>query len=564
MVSYSEYNIDVPAGSHGEVRTVCPECSGTRKPQNQNRKELAVNTDKQTWLCHHCGWSGGLHEKPEPQYIRPEYPEPDLPDGVIKYFAGRGISADILVDMKIGYQGATGNRPGAIMFPYYKNGQVVAIKYRTHDKRMWQSKGPEPCFYNFDNAGGDTLVICEGEIDCLSWIEAGVTNCVSVPNGAPTPGAQNLDKKLKFLDLEYINKFERIVLASDNDQPGQYLVEVLAEKIGKYRCALVAYPDGCKDANEVLLKHGPKKLREVYQGAKLMPVDGLYTASDVEQQIFDLYHQGLRPGLSTGWPILDQFYTVRPAEMTIITGIPSSGKSTWLDALTVNLNRQHGWKIAFCSPENWPIERHIASIAEKIMLKSFTGNGFSGRISESELRTAIAEISGKFFFTQLQDEDMTLDGVLKIMQAAISRHGVKGIVLDPWNELEYHRPQNISETEFISMALGKIRRFARTNNVHIWIVAHPTKLMKNKDGSYPVPRLYDISGSAHFYNKADNGISIYRRGPNNPQVEIHINKIRFREVGKLGNICMNFSMGCGVYHEIPASEQKGQTDQAPF
>jgi twinkle protein len=577
MVSFSEYGIKIPSDASGEVRAICPECTPSRKHQHQNERDLAVNIDEGTWYCHHCGWSGGLKQKKEdlkPAYLKPSYNPLDLPPKLIQWFKDRGISKKTLDAANIGYQQPQGKRSGAITFPRYKGGECVAIKYRTHDKRMWQSKSPEPCFYNHDGAlnhAHETLIISEGEIDALSFIEARLPCVASVPDGAPNPTAQNLSTKFKFLEDGLVDHFKSFVLAVDNDEPGKFLEKELADRLGRHNCLSITYPSGCKDANDVLKNFGPEALREAYTKAQHYPIDGLYTIEDARDDIFDLYESGLRPGLSTGWGSVDALYTVRTCEMTIVTGIPGSGKSTWLDALMVNLNRMHHWRIAYCSPENWPIQRHMANLAEKIAMKPFAACSMTAeRMTREEMEDALQVLNKNFYFTQLQEDEMGIDAVLDVMQSAISRHGVKGIVLDPWNELEYHRPQNLTETEFVSRSLGKIRRFARLNDVHVWIVAHPTKLKRNEDGTYPVPRLYDISGSAHWYNKADNGIAIYRRTPTKPEVEVHVQKIRFREVGCIGSTQLKFVKDCGIYMELSANERVNtqstnhEIDDVPF
>lgn len=560
MGNFADLGINIPYGETGaEIRCICPQCTPTRKPQNQKEKDLCVNTEKGTWICQHCGWAGGLKETTDkdPVYTKPAYKPSELPKTLIEYFQKRGISENTLKKCNIGYLPRLGNTPGAIMFPRYKNKEVVAIKYRTFDKRMWQSKNPEPCFYNHDGAiasNRDVLIIVEGEPDCLAVIECGKDNVVSVPDGAPTPNAKNLTKALKFLDDGLIDRFQQFIIATDNDDPGQFLANELTKKLGVHRCLKVEYPAGCKDLNDVLVQFGKDALLRAVDKAKPFPVDGLYSVVDVYQSVIDLYRQGLRKGLSTGWQAIDEYYTVRTCELTIVTGIPGSGKSTWLDNLVVNLNQKHGWKIAFCSPENWPVARHVASIIEKFVKKPFaTSSIYSTRMSESEALDAMALMDKEFFFIQMTDDEMNISNILNVMHAAISRHGVKGIVLDPWNELEYRRPIGKTETEFVSEALGQIRRFARLNDVHVWIVAHPTKMRKNEDGTYPVPTLYDCSGSANFYNKADNGISIYRRNGKNYETEVWIQKIRFKEVGKIGSVGLHFSSDCGIYHET----QKG-------
>lgn len=562
MESYKDYGIELPAGAEGEVRVICPQCTPSRKLQHQNEKDLSVNVDNQTWYCHHCSWADGLkdHQDPKPQkqekgptYQKPDYSPAALPDKLVQYFRDRGISNGTLEKAYIGYEPPKGKKYGAIMFPRYKGGEVVAIKYRTYDKRMWQSKNPMPCFFNYDMAlksGDSTLIIVEGEVDALSWIEAGFPNVASVPDGAPPVNTKNPERKYEFLNDGLVGNFTSFVLAVDDDEPGKALEGELANRLGRQNCLRVHYPAECKDSNDVLKKHGAETLIKIYQKATPFPIDGLYTTEDVWDAVLDLYQQGLKPGNSTGWENLDHYYTVRPGEMTIVTGIPSHGKSTWLDALTVNLYLQHEWKVAYCSPENWPIQRHMASIVEKLQAKPFAARTpSSSRMTPEEVNRALDEMNGSFFFTQIDDQNMHIESILEIMQAAISRHGVKGIIIDPWNELEHHRPKNMSETDYVSWALGKIRRFARLNYVHVWVVAHPTKLNKKDDGTYPVPTLYDISGSAHWYNKADNGIAVHRPKISDQKVNIHIQKVRFREVGNPGEANMIFSKDSGSFIE---------------
>lgn len=575
MDSYADHGINLPSSASGEVRTICPNCTPDRKPQHQKEKDLCVNTEAMTWYCQHCGWKGGLKSITrtpiEPTYHKPKYENINkLPDNVINFFKARKISKATLDKCGIGYTPPRNKSGGAIMFPRYKNSEVVAVKYRTFDKRMWQSKNPEPCFYNYDmaaNSGKDDLIITEGEIDCLSFIEAGFDNVVSVPDGAPAPTAK--DVQLKYLDIQFLDKFKNIIIATDGDEPGNFLSEEIAERIGKHKCLRVIYPPECKDPNEVLVNFNIDELTGLYFTANPFPIDGLYTAKDVKKKIVELYKNGLNPGNKTGWPSLDRHYTVRVCEMTVLTGRPGSGKSTWLDALTVNINDRYGWKIAFCSPENWPIERHVANIIEKKNRKPFGNSTVScQRVSIEEVKSTVNKISDQFFFTQLQDKDMCVDSILNVMHGAISRHGVKGIVLDPWNEIEHHRPTHLSETEFVSEALGKIRRFARMNNVHVWIVAHPKKQKRNEDGTYPVPRMYDISGSAHWYNKADNGISIHRPDPLKPYVEIHVQKIRFKEIGSIGSTTLCYINDDGTYQELDAvsefQSRNNKKEKVPF
>lgn len=267
-----------------------------------------------------------------------------------------------------------------------------------------------------------------------------------------------------------------------------------------------------------------------------------------------LYETGIQRGASTGWPALDYLYTARPREWTLITGIPSHGKSSFLDNVMVNMAVDQGWKWGVFSAENLPLERHASSLAAMYIGKPFAP-GMRERISLSEYSHATQFIDSNFKFICPPEEDCTIDRVLTIAGAIHKQHGMDGLVIDPWNELDHSRPSSMNETEYISRALTKVRRFARDTEVHVFLVAHPTKLqrLRSSDGTseatvYPIPTPYDVSGSAHFRNKADNCLCVWRdvAQPTTP-TQIHVQKIRFREIGQVGMCELYYDPATGQY-----------------
>lgn len=251
-------------------------------------------------------------------------------------------------------------------------------------------------------------------------------------------------------------------------------------------------------------------------------------------KVQDLYHDGVGTGNSTGWENVDEFLTIRPKQLTIITGMPSHGKSEWLDALCVNLARLHKYRVCFFSPENHPLEMHCQKIISKIAKKPFWGNN---KMSEDEMWKAM-EVADKYFsFVKIDEESFTpidiINQALPWLDQSIAQP--KALVIDPWNEMDHRRPAGLSETEYISQTLTVLRKAARDYDVHLFLVAHPTKLQRQQDGNYPVPKPYDIAGSAHFFNKTDNAVSIWRDVINEPErTEVHIQKVRFNSNGHPG------------------------------
>jgi len=279
----------------------------------------------------------------------------------------------------------------------------------------------------------------------------------------------------------------------------------------------------------------------------------IVNATDLVKRLQSYYDNGLPPGDKTGWSTLDPLYTVRPGQMTIVTGIPSHGKSEWLDALMVNLSPS--WQFVIFSPENFPHELHISKILEKWHGKPFD-RGMTDRIAPDELADGVGYIDHCFGFFK-PAPDLQVPNIFSILNEAgewFEKRPAgqkRGLVIDPWNELDHMRPSALSETEYISQTLSSVRQWAREFEVHVWIVAHPMKLQKDRDGKYPVPTPYDISGSAHWRNKADNCVAVWRDVlADNQVVQIHIQKVRFKHLGKAGVVELRYDRVTGRYHDI--------------
>jgi twinkle protein len=261
---------------------------------------------------------------------------------------------------------------------------------------------------------------------------------------------------------------------------------------------------------------------------------------------------GLPSGDSTGFAELDPFYTVALSQWTAVTGLPGSGKSEFIDAVMVNLAKTGGWKFPIYSPENWPLELHLAHIAEKYVGKPFNP-GPTPRMDERELNDALAWMQGKFYFAKPKRPSM--DCILEEAGKFVSIGGAwkLGVVVDPWNQLEHHRPAGMSETEYVSQTLTWVIDWVRSANCHLWLVAHPSKLQKVKDGSLPIPTPHDISGSAHFWNKADNCLCVHRdQGVDgNQDVQVYVQKVRFRHIGRIGCADLIYDRVTGKFYDKP-------------
>jgi len=537
---------EIEAKKSGENAFVCPVCLNDRKKKSV--KSASFNKSKGTGICHHCGVKYIEHKdisKLERSYTKPNDIENEISDKVVQWFAGRGISKETLeigyvTESKV-YIPQVQQERNAICFKYFRGSQLINIKYRDGDKNFRLEKDAELILYNLNSiTGKDYAVICEGEIDCLSFIEAGISQVVSVPNGA----------NLKSCNLDYIdNCYEELkdiktfYIATDNDEAGENLRNELVRRLGSENCKLLDFEKyGCKDANEVLTKFDKETVSKLIDEARELPLEGIYDIQDDISGIYDLWESGMPKGKELMHKEMNDYITFVTSAVAIVTGIPSHGKSEFVDEICTQLNILHDWKIGYYSPENFPVRLHISKIVSKLSGKYFS----KAEIDLNEVEDSLNYMYSNYFFIQPDDEDYSLDNVLEHARLLVKRRGIKVLVIDPWNKIDHNQESNETETQYISRMLDKIDRFSKKHDLLIFLVAHPRKLQKNKDGFFDVPTLYDVSGSAHFYNKAFYGLAVYRK----PDfTEVHIQKVKFKHLGHDGVLTFAYDGKSGRYNE---------------
>ena len=522
-------------------RSTCPECSEHRKKKTD--KCLAWDKDNNRGYCHNCGTAFFEYRPHEvKEYALPEWKNiTDLTDKAVQWFEGRMIRQDVLKKMRVysdkEFMPQFKSEQEVICFPYFMDGKLVNIKYRGPQKSFKMVSGAELILYNVDCLKTcDEVIIVEGEIDALTLIQAGFDNVLSVPNGA--------NKNLEYLDscIDLFNGIDKIYIATDQDTKGIELKWDLIRRFGAERCWVVSFKE-CKDANEYLIKYGPE-IKDVLKNAIPVPVKGIIEANNIYAEIRDLYERGVQSGVKIDQNVIDEYITWELGRLAIVTGIPSSGKSEFVDYLVCKLNLKHGWKCAYFTPENYPLKFHYKKLYEKIIGKSFNIN----KSNELEWDMAYEYIRTNFFYI-LNEEDFTIKSILDSAKILVKTRGIKIIVVDPFNKLDHKYTD--SETQYISRFLDQLILFAKMNNVLVFLVAHPRKMNKDKDGKITVPSLYDISGSANFYNKTDYGITVHRKTDDQnimlDEVDVFFQKIKFKHLGKQGIINLNYDGETGRF-----------------
>ena len=527
-------DIDLKNKTAGTHKFVCPECSPTRK--NKRDLCLSVDIDRGVYNCHHCGAKGSRNEfkaKPKELPVMPKLNTTDLSEKMFSYFQSRHISSVTIKRNKITegarYIPQDNSEVNCIWFNYFKNSEHVNTKFRSAKKQFTQVKNAPKHFYKIDDVT-DEAIITEGEFDALSYEEAGFNFAISVPDGALPPNANYSETKFEYIDndIDVLLGVKTIYLSIDSDPAGQHLQKELSRRVGREKCRIIDLSP-YKDANEVLCAlgrvDGISFLIEAKNNAREYPIEGMQSVSSYQEEIMNIYEHGYDTGVGVGFAELDTKIRWKAKYLYLITGIPSHGKSTWFDQVMIKLMERSDWKFAVYSPEHEP-EMHIPRLLRQLLKKSFFG---SMKMSKDEIQQAVEWLNERLFFIMPNDANFGLDNILGIAKQMVAQKGINGLVIDPWNTLDHQTPKGTDKGDYISQCLTKMKLFAKNSDVAVVLVAHPTKMPKNEDGTYKVPTGYNISDSAHFYNKADFGVTVFRNFETGI-VDIIIWKVKFEGI----------------------------------
>ena len=548
---FNQHNLDV-----GKAQGICPLCSSERKPENRKQKCASYDWERGLGTCHHCDSTFQLHSYQRKGSALKDYVRPDALDvtdpkqlgsKVYEWFKSRGISQKTLDDLNVTegkeFMPQTGKSENTIQFNYIMGDELINVKYRDGRKNFKLYKGAEKIFYNINSiVGYDDCIITEGEMDVLALHEAGIKNAISVPNGA-TLNSNNLD----YLDncIDYFENKEKVILAVDNDEPGQALQQEFIRRLGAEVCYLVTFED-CKDANEYLIKYGKEKLIKRIEGARPVPLENVTTFKDIEDEITDFVKNGFKRGYQIGLSNFDNIFSTYTGQFITVTGIPSSGKSDFVDQMVVGYNQNYGWKTAFASPENAPTYLH----AHKLMRKVWQDMPRKHDIGTDKWNQVAEHVNDNFFFIDM--ERYTLESVLRKGAELVKRKGIKCLVIDPFNKIRDVDCKTEDVNRYTMEYLTKIETFAKKYDVLVFIVAHPTKMYKDSNGKIEEPTMYNIKGGGEWYDASYHGILVHR-DYENKTVKAKILKVKFQNLGENGaeaHFTWEPKSGCFVPHEL--------------
>ena len=552
----------------GDTTSTCPECSEHRKPENRKAKCMSVFWDTGLGQCNHCGVRVQLHKYKKKNETK-DYKLPPLKartvalgDTLVGYCKDvRGISESSLKRLKIGeskrWMPKAKSEIQVIEFPYIVFGKVVNVKYRGKNKDFMFEPGCEMVMYNLDSIAHEKeCVIVEGEFDVAAFVEAGIENVTSVPNGFTLPKKDGTNSvNLSFID-DYYSFFEgknKIYLAVDNDVAGKNGQAELIRRFGSEKCWLVDFVD-CKDANEYLLKNGKEALSMVLATAKQVPIDYVETISDYRQELHDFWLNGSPKGYTCGIKNLDKIYSTELGQYTIITAPPGAGKSELTDAICLGYAMKYGFKTAFASPENKPNKLHTDKIIRKIAgYKPSTQE----QIDSSRIKRADKFYEEHFYHVEFND-GYELSKVLVKFEELVKRKGVRVFVLDPYNKIKLKSAIGKNINDYTAEYMNTIDVFCKKNQCLLILVMHPNKMQKVEGTStYILPDAYDIKGGGEVFDMGYHIIGLVK-DVERKLIKLKTLKIKFQHLGTPDETTwLGWNINNGRYVSVDFSEETG-------
>ena len=541
--NFNQYDLEV-----GKRDSTCPLCSAHRSSQNQKKKVALLDWERGLGTCNHCNEVFQLHTFQrkgggDKIYVKPNFAESTLPTKVLEWFSSRGISSETLSRLKVGcgkeWMPQTQKLENTIQFNYFIGEELINIKYRDGAKNFKLVKDAEKVFYNLNSiVNSDTVVIVEGEMDVLALVESGITNAVSVPNGA-TLTRNNLD----YLDncIDYFSNKEKVIIAVDSDEAGAGLQSELIRRLGAELCYTVDFGDS-KDANECLTSLGADKLRSIINSAIPVPLEHVVTVKSVQEEVNDFFVTGGPSGFKAGIPGLDEIFSVLPGQYCVVTAVPTAGKTFFIDQYALGMNKQHGWKVAVASPETKPDWIAVSNLVRKQY------GDFPDKIStgSQKYEDIMNHLNDNFFFIDM--EVFSLENVLSKATELVKRKGIKMLVIDPINRVRDKRNDNISE--YTISYFNKVDQWAKKNNCFVMLAAHPHKINKLENGEWPDMNYYNIAGGADIANMAYHILAMNRSFAED-FTSIKVLKCKYNFLGKNGEeVKLKYDIRSTNFHRI--------------
>lgn len=560
-----QYLIQSARSKHIKVR--CPFCNDRRSDKRD--RSLSIDVSTLAYKCHYCDAKGYLKSKmsecmaAEQKNFKPkkrnyipiqkkEGVVKEFSDGFLEYFKSRGISESTLKEAKVTMDaGNFGNgRVACIAFNYYLGEDLINVKLRTRDKHFRLVSGAELIPYNINSIAPEayedgeekSCFITEGEADALTYIECGYKHVISVPNGANS----NLTYLDDFIESHF-DKLDVIYISTDNDRKGLELRSELIRRFGRDMCRVIDYPKPCKDINEVLVQFGKEEVTKCVENYTELKLEGIQEVSDVETDLDYMFHNGLQKGYTIGVPEVDKILSFKTGMLNIVTGVPTHGKTYMLNFILARLNLLHDWKIAFFSPEFYPVSLHISQ-----MIETLGGARFDAKNYNAQTYELMKDYLCRNMFW-IDPDQTDIQSVMERARYLIRKKGIKALVIDPFNALTDSERKTAKQDEYISEFLQKLRWFARKYDVAVFVVMHPVKQTKLETGLYPVCDLYACKGASEINDKADIGLTVWRNDKED-YAELHVTKIKFRHLGEKGCTAFKFNINNGRYVSIGDAE----------